>query len=357
MFLKNAWYMAGWSETLTEKPQGIRMLGEKIALFRLENGEVAAIGDRCPHRFASLSGGVLVHDTLQCPYHGLRFDRSGACVHNPHHGGIIPPGAVTRSYPVEERHHGIWVWMGAPEAADPALIPDLSMLDAPELVGTRGCLHVPADYRLVIDNLMDLTHVNYLHPLLGIEDAAANTRVSVEQEGRDVWSYMWTDGSELPLLFQMLWRGPKGNAKMRGHMRWTAPAALLLDSGATEIGGNPDASIFLPTAHLLTPETETSTHYFWTQYRDVLTDDAELTQQIHAGVAHTFATEDEPMIAQVAANMDGQDFWDLRPAILNTDAGAVRARRLLAKLIREEEAAVAKEPEGAGRPVESALPA
>lgn len=164
------------------------MLGEKVALFRLSNGEAAAIGDICPHRFASLAAGAIIQDTLRCPYHGLRFDRSGACVENPHHGGIIPPGASTKSYPVHERHRAIWVWMGAPEDADPSLIPDLSMLDDPALVGTQGYLHVEADYRFVIDNLMDLTHINYLHPLFGEESLAGDMRVKVAQEGHDVCS-------------------------------------------------------------------------------------------------------------------------------------------------------------------------
>lgn len=156
---------------------------------------------------------------------------------------------------------------------------------------------------------------------------------------------MWNDGGDLPPIFRMMWRGPQEKADLYTFMRWTAPSALLLDTGASSIGGDRTASLIYPTAHLLTPETENSTHYFWTQRRNALPDDAELTQQLHEGIERIFATEDEPMIVQVAANMDGQDFWDLHPVILNTDGGAIRVRRMLAKLIRDEAATLSQEPE------------
>ena len=119
MFLKNGWYCAGWSGELSEAPIGRRMLDQPVMVFRSETGEAVALEGRCPHRFAPLHIGTIEHDRITCPYHGLVFDRGGACVFNPH--GDIPKEAKLRTYPVAERDGIVWVWMGEPEKADPSL--------------------------------------------------------------------------------------------------------------------------------------------------------------------------------------------------------------------------------------------
>lgn len=335
-FLRSAWYVAGWSGDLGTAPRRIRVLGEWIALFRLADGTAAAIGDRCPHRFASLGDGKLVGDSLQCPYHGLRFDRDGRCVHNPHGDGSVPAGSGVRSYPLVERHGALWVWTGEPGRADPAAIPDFARFDDPALAVSRGYLKVTAPYELVTDNLLDLSHAAFLHPFLASPDAADRTRTGVRQESNTVWSQLWIEREPVTPLFRLVWDHPDDQAEMRSHMRWTAPSSLYLDVGMTPDGIDPDDSPALPSAHLLTPETEGSTHYFWMVGRNRGQADAAIGERIHAGIARAFAEEDEPMIARVAENMDGADFWSLRPMILAGDAAAVRARRILAQMIRAE---------------------
>jgi len=344
-FLFDAWYVAGWSETLGETPVRITILGEPVAIYRAEDGRAIALGDICPHRFASLSQGKVFGDTIRCPYHGLRFDPAGKCVHNPHGDGTVPPGALVKSYPVVERHHALWIWPGDPERADPALIPDFSVYDRPDIVSSRDYLHVGANYELINDNLLDLSHAAFLHPFLAPESFAARSRTRVEQEGQTVYSYLWNDDEEITPLFRLVWDKAAGRGDMRSHMRWTAPSNLLLDVGVTDVGGDPADGPWLPSAHLLTPETETSTHYFWMVGRNRQPENEELGRIIHGGIKQAFETEDEPMIAQVAANMAGRDFWSMRPAILVGDGAAVRARRLLARLIREEAGGIPQPPE------------
>src|ERR1700737_1545160 len=117
-YLRNAWYVAAWSDDLAEgQLLGRTILKEPIVLFRKADGNVAALEDRCPHRFAPLHMGKIVGgDRVQCPYHGLEFDASGACVRNPHGTKSIPPRARVRSYPVTEKHKAIWIWMGSERA-------------------------------------------------------------------------------------------------------------------------------------------------------------------------------------------------------------------------------------------------
>lgn len=335
-FLNNAWYVAGWAENLAKGPARIKILGEGVALYRLENGTAVALSDRCPHRSASLGDGKVVGDALQCPYHGLRFDKNGTCIHNPHGTGAIPPRATVRTYPLVERHHALWIWMGEKSKAETSLIPDFSLYDDAGLMSSRGFLNIKANYELINDNLLDLSHAAFIHPFLSNESYASRSRSEVKQEGNTVWSYLWNDNEELTPLFSLVWDGTGDRCDMRAHMRWTAPSSLLLDVGVTEVGAPPAAGPALPSAHLLTPETENSTHYFWMVGRNRRQEDTELGLTIHAGIERAFTTEDEPMINRIAENMGGEEFWSLRPAILPGDAAALRARRVLADLIKRE---------------------
>lgn len=339
MFLRNAWYMAGWSETLTEKPRRIKLLGEIVVLVRLPDATPVALSDRCPHRFASLSDGKLVGEALQCPYHGLRFDRSGLCVFNPHGDGQVPHGARVKAYPLIERHRALWIWMGDAQRADEASIPDFSIFMEPEFVSSCDYLRIGANYQLVIDNLLDLSHAEFLHPFLGNPGQAARSRREVKQDGSTIWAYMWNDNEPITPLFKLFWDRQDERGDLRAHMRWTAPSNLLLDVGVTYRGEKTGVGPTTPSAHLLTPETESSTHYFWKFGRNRRQEDDELTKILHQGVANAFITEDEPMINRVAENLGDADFWDLKPIVLRGDAAAVRARRLLARLIREDCAA------------------
>jgi len=336
-FLRNAWYMAGWAEQLSDKPLRIKILGRGIALYRLSNGEAVAIGDRCAHRFASLGDGKIVNDSLQCPYHGLRYDRTGQCVHNPHGDGAIPPRARVDSYRLIERHHGLWIWMGDPGLADPLKIPDFSLFDRADLASSRDRLYVRANYELVSDNLLDLSHAAYLHPFLATEGLASRSRTEVKRVDTTVWSFMWNDNEPVTPLFKLVWDGNGDRGDLRSHMRWTAPCNLYLDVGMTDVAAvSTESGPWLPSAHLLTPETESSTHYFWMIARNRQQTNEELGKIIHQGISRAFTTEDEPMISRIFENMNGEDFRTLRPAMLPGDTAASLARRVLSTMIADE---------------------
>src|SRR3954468_4507885 len=188
-YMRNAWYVAAWSETVGDGGVlGLTILKEPVMLYRQSNGEVAALADRCAHRFAPLSmGHVIGGNRIQCPYHGLEYDKTGACVLNPHGNKNIPSRARVNSYPVFEKHKAIWVWMGD-QPADPSKIPDFSVKDnAPELHTTKlDKIMVKANYELVIDNLLDLSHTSYLHAgILGNADTVESD-IGVDQDGDDI---------------------------------------------------------------------------------------------------------------------------------------------------------------------------
>ena len=173
-YLRNAWYCAAWSDALGDNGVlGLTILKEPVVLYRQGNGEVVALEDRCAHRFAPLSmGHVVGGNRIQCPYHGLEYDKTGACVLQPHGNKNIPSRARVKSYPVIEKHKAIWVWMGD-KPADPAKVPDFSVMDnVPELHTTKlDKIMVKANVELVIDNLLDLSHTSFLHAgILGNAD-------------------------------------------------------------------------------------------------------------------------------------------------------------------------------------------
>ena len=110
MFLRNCWYAAAWDDEVAEIPLARTILGEPVVLWRSADGRPAALEDRCCHRALPLSMGRPVGETLQCGYHGLRFDTAGRCVAVPGQS-TIPPGARVRAYPLVERHGWVWIWM------------------------------------------------------------------------------------------------------------------------------------------------------------------------------------------------------------------------------------------------------
>jgi phenylpropionate dioxygenase-like ring-hydroxylating dioxygenase large terminal subunit len=326
VYLRDCWYAAAWPEEITAAPLRRTILDEPIALYRLASGDPVALLDRCPHRFVPLSCGSVVADELQCAYHGLRFDRHGMCVANPDGNHTIPPGARVQAFPLR-RHCGLlWIWMGDPERADATGIPDLETFgDTEHYRFASGYAHVSANYQLITDNLLDLSHVQFLHPQLKAGGNFTNRR-EVRQEGERVWSMSWRYGGLPNAFWQRVWPADKP-ADRHTHMRWDPPSLMLLDSGIVECGAPESEAITRPTLHILTPETMTTTHYFWS-FRCAAGSDDEVEAARAVGI-QAFQNEDRPIIEAQQANLVGTDWDRLGRGMLNADAAAIRARKVL----------------------------
>lgn len=339
-FLRNAWYVAAWED---EVDAGAlfhrRILGEQILLVRNDDGTFVALADRCPHRFAPLHLGKRHGDVIECAYHGLRFDGAGKCVHNPQGDGVIPANAKVRSYPVAAKGMLLWIWMGNPETADRADIPDFECLDPDHYAINKGYMYTPANYELMTDNIMDLGHIAFLHQGLLGSEAVNRGETEVRQTGKSVISNRLVRNEILPPALEALFETGGQPVDRWLDVVWHAPANMHLTVGVTAAGGSERIGRETPGVHLMTPETETTTHYFWANSRDFRRDDADLHNALDEGLRYAFEHQDKPMIEAVGANMDGEDFWDLQPIILAADAGAIRARRLLRKMISDEKAA------------------
>ena len=345
-FLKNAWYCAGWSNDLTVEPTGIKILNEDIVLYRNQSNEAVALSGICPHRFAPLSRGQVVGDRIQCGYHGLEFDDSGKCVHNPHGRGIIPPGSSLRSYPLAEQSGALWIWMGDKEKADESLIPNFDFVEnRTDYAGLTGYLKMDANYQLVIDNLLDLTHSAYIHTTtvgVSADKWIGETKMEYNfsaDENTINSDYIFRNSPPTPLfaLFSDLEVGD-----IHSPMALHLASSLILDLSMTEPGQAKDEGYHMPSAHLLVPETEHSCHYFYAISRNAKLDDDSITEKMGEIVRRAFQQEDAPMIRDCNETMGDSEFFSLKPLILETDKAAVQARRVLAKRIREEQRAPEK---------------
>lgn len=339
-FLRNCWYAAAWDDEVSaEGTFNRRILNEDILFARDSAGDVRALRNRCSHRFAPLSLGERMGDVIECPYHGLRFDLGGQCVLNPHGKQQIPPNSQIKTYPVVARHMLIWIWMGDPAKADPAQIPELLGLDPKKYAINKGYMYTPANYEYMTDNIMDLGHIDYLHKGLLGSEAINRAEVDVKQSGNVVHSNRLARNEILPTALEAVFQSGGKLCDRWLDVAWHPPANMVLVVGVTGAGAPERVGRSNPGAHLMTPETETTTHYFWSNSRDFRRDDHELHAMMDQGFELAFEHQDKPMIIAQRDAIGGEDFWDLHPVILEGDAGAIRARRILRKLIRDEQAA------------------
>ena len=338
MFLRNAWYPAIWSRELKDHPIGRTFLGDKVVLFRTTGGRAAALADCCCHRAAPLSKGNVAGEYLACGYHGLKFDVSGQCVEVPGQS-VIPRGANVRSYPVHERWNVVWIWMGQPEKVDESAIPDMPWLADPGWVATPGYLHLNSNYQFLIDNLLDVTHAAYVHKNTLAGDAReATAPTKTERLGDGVRVGRWLIDVTPPPLFAKA-GSFGGNVDRWQFVTWKPPSTVYLDVGCAETGtgapeGDRSKGISIWSNHLITPESERSSHYLFSFARNFRLADSEMSKLLYEGSRATFL-EDAEMLEGVQGNRTGGSLDGLID--LTSDAAQLQARRMLKGLISAEQ--------------------
>jgi phenylpropionate dioxygenase-like ring-hydroxylating dioxygenase large terminal subunit len=329
-YLRNAWYMAGWeSEIEGDALLSRKLLDRPMLIYRRADGDgYVMMEDRCAHRFAPLRLGRREGDTIVCGYHGLTYDRTGACVRNPF-SKQIPDRAKVAVVPVSAKCGILWFWPGDPSLADLGNIPDFSCL-APNARHSR--LVVAANYQLITDNLMDLSHIEFVHVgTFGGAGVIFQGEHEVKPDGDAIWSNWWMPNIDPPPWAAGMSPAPKLDHWL--NMRWNAPATMMLETGICP-ADSVARTVPMPMpserdCHILTPETEFSTHYFYTSSE----------MQELASVEKAYYDEDKPILEAVQRSMGDTDFWGKQPVILSVDAAAIRVRRRLAKLILDERGA------------------
>jgi phenylpropionate dioxygenase-like ring-hydroxylating dioxygenase large terminal subunit len=272
-----------------------------------------------------------------CGYHGLKFDINGQCVEVPGQS-MIPRGAKVRSYPVHEKWGVVWIWMGEPAKADAAKIPNLHWLANPKWSTTPGYIHLNSNYQFLIDNLLDLTHVAYVHKkTLAGDPREATTPAKTERLPDGVRVGRWMIDFVPPPLFAKAGNFT-GKVDRWQFVTWNPPATVYLDVGCAKTGtgapeGDRSQGISIWSSHLVTPETENSSHYMFCFARDFRVGDAEMSKLLFEGSKATFL-EDADMLEAVQANRRGGSLEGL--VDIAADAAQLQARRMLDQMIKAE---------------------
>lgn len=344
-FVFNAWYVAGWRDDFGRDPQQRVLLGKPVVIYRKHDGTLVALEDRCVHRMAPLSKGRIEGDAIRCLYHGFKFDSGGKCIEIPGQD-IIPPRACVRSYPVQENGSWVWVWMGEVDRADPSIIAPSKALDDPEWVLKTGEMEYDANYELINDNLLDLTHLAYVHSgSFGADEAWSRNRPKVETLQNGVRCSRWIiDSPPIPPL-----------GKAAEHERvdiWTTydfivPGTLLLYTGMfpggtaqacdnQAPGGRQDLLFDNFTSQSVVPTAEKTSKYYFSWGPGARFGGEDIAQ-VMIDVARRAFIEDKEMIEAQ------QKIVDCEPDRRNMPASADKAitifTRMMQSLDRQTETA------------------
>ena len=340
MFIKNAWYMAAWAHEVSDGLLARTLCNESVVLFRDETTKrVAALQNRCCHRAAPLHFGQVVPEGLECGYHGMVFDATGKCVRIPGQA-TIPAKARVRSYPVAEKDEIIWIWMGDPELADPAkLVSYPYHNDHAKWPHKHQMYRVKANYMLLVDNLMDLTHLAFVHKntIGGNPKAHVEAKMTVTPRDDGLHFIRWLMESAPPPTYlkavdlaERIDRWMEFQYIAPGTVtQWTG--GINSGQGATENRDQPGFSLRI--FHGLTPETDTTCFYFWSAANGYRQSDPQATEELYGEIDKAFNEDKAIVEAQQAVLLESGE-----QGLVDTlsDAARIHMRRTVKRLIEAE---------------------
>ena len=338
MFVRNAWYAAAWEREVGDRPLAATIAGESVAIFRRTDGSFAAVHDACPHRKVPLSMGRVLGDRLECGYHGMQFDGTGCCVKAPTNG-TIPHGANIAAFAVVARYGLLWIWLGDAATADPDDIFEVRHWDDPAWGCTEGDDMIVACHHLLIaDNLLDPSHVAWVHPGSFAGQGTDDTpmEITIGDHGVTVWRWLH-DTAPPPFYAPYLPFNGNCDRKQQYEVRYPSNALITAVFTPAGTGGEdrplPESTFVMDSYNFLTPVDDHTTRYFWFQIRNVAPDDAEVSRQFAASVKSAFA-EDKVLLEAV---QHGLDTATSAPLNLRSDTGGIRFRRRHTQLVEAEQ--------------------
>ncbi len=341
-FVRNAWYVAGWSDEIGRTPLSRVILGEPVVLYRTQAGAPVALRDQCPHRKLPLSLGRLVGDHLECGYHGMTFDTSGQCVRIPGQAHI-PKGAKVASYAVCEGMGMVWIWLGDPDLAERTERFHLSAWDNPERAVSIGKHRVVnCNYQLLTDNLTDPSHVAFVHRTTLGSAAQEDIPVSVTEDGDTVIVTRWTLDSPPAPIFTNL-AGMRDNVDRWQYYYLHCPSICIVDFGSAPPGLLDEASdrelapaVQMYSCIFMTPQTERTTHYFYWQSRNFGAGDESISAKVLEQIDIAF----EEDFAILEAQQHSMDTFPVTDDVkLALDSAPTRQRRIVQRMLDAESGA------------------
>jgi len=340
LFLKNCWYVAARSQDINQALSARVLLEENLVLYRQQDGNVVALEDACPHRKLPLSKGRLLGDIVECGYHGMQFEGSGNCVSIPTQDRI-PPNARVRAYPVAEKWGFVWVWMGDIEQADKSKIVEVANYDNQSWgLTVGGMLEIDCHYLWVTDNLLDPSHVAWVHQKSFAAPGTDDTPLEIQTFEDSVVVSRWIFDQAPPPYYAPLVKF-EGKCDRLQHYEVRLPSVCINRGIYTPAGtggdvDNLDESAYLMVSYnFITPIDEDRSAYYWFQHYNTDVDNAEVSERINNGAIMAFE-EDRVVLEAVHLGMKSKTTRNLN---LGLDAGSLRFRKLLDKAIAAEQIA------------------
>lgn len=336
-YVRNAWYVAGWSSEIGDEPKRVTMLETHLVVYRASSGEVVALEDRCPHRLLPLSMGKRIGDNLQCGYHGMTFGPDGKCVRIPGQDNL-PASAYVDAFPVCEKNDIVWVWMGDRDKADPETVFDMPEFTDPNWDAHQGdALHLNSHYLNVAENLVDPAHVSFVHPTTLGNAASENVPVHVSTEGEAIVAWRWIRDAP-PIGFFQKFGGFSGNVDRWHYYYLHLPSTAVIDFGSSpaedalpEEERNKGVRIF--ALHFLTPVSGNYTIDRWMHIRNTAVGDAAASEQMD-GMFRTAFAEDKAILEAIQEEEERPQ--SRRPIRIAIDKGPLVYRKRIAELIERE---------------------
>lgn len=342
-YVRNAWYVAGWSSEfgVEDAPRRVTMLEEHLVMYRLSSGAVVALEDRCPHRLLPLSLGKRIGDDIQCGYHGMTFDGGGQCVRVPGQDNV-PGSAWVDSYVVHERDDIVFVWMGDPDKANTESVFDLPQLSNPDWHAHQGDqLHLAAHYLNVAENLVDPAHVSFVHPTTLGSAASENVPVHVDASADPIVAWRWIRDAPPVGFFQKF--GGSGGGMSGNVDRWHYyylhfPCIAVIDFGSAAVEAKlaedeRDRGVRIFALHFLTPVGPDHTIDRWMHVRNTAVGDDAASASMDAMFRVAFA-EDKAILEAVQAQEALPQ--KRKPIRLAIDKGPMVYRRRIREQLERE---------------------
>jgi phenylpropionate dioxygenase-like ring-hydroxylating dioxygenase large terminal subunit len=332
MYVKNAWYVAAWSHEVAEQPAARTICEMPVVIFRDQDGVAVALADRCAHRGFPLSVGRVVGNTIECGYHGFQYDCAGTCVRIPGKE-TIPSRAKVHGYPVVEKDGWIWIWTGNIELVDETLLPDTHWMNDPLWAAVTHSYRFECNHNLIHDNLLDLTHEQFIHGTTVGDDYIVEHLITVEVVGSTVTVDRLMPGVVAPPLYAstMTLTGLHD----RFHTtEFRLPSHHTLHSGITGVGRPREEGHLIKVLNAITPIDATSSWYFYCFARNFAIENVAATEELRVGLG-VVLDEDAEALRQQQLRLSSRPPGE-QDILVAHDAGVARARRLMAQMLTAE---------------------
>ena len=336
----NEWYVAGFKTEIGRDLLARTFLNKRVVMYRTLDGQVVALQDRCPHRSFPLSRGQLNGDEIICGYHGFKYNSTGDLVSIPSQKQC-PHGIGIQTYRLVEKGPLVWIWLGKQELADETKIPDLYWMENPQWAATTGYFFHPGNYVSMHENLMDLTHLTFLHAdTIGTADYASAPYKMELKEGHYKLIREVVPTTLSPVWGETTGLAGKDTAARIATSEFLSPGLHQVSVSFYDSALDPATrqTFQIHTAHILTPETNNSMHYFIVHGRDFALDDQEIEAFMHEQL---FAAFEEDVIGLGALEqvLDDKDQHHFEISVAS-DAPAVATRIYLKERAKKEAALI-----------------